>query len=249
MAEEILESPMMGAKPLEHAVPSLDEPPSEVHGQVSREEEAERALKSTLFTPGACALLVALFLLTLAAVPILQFATEIKTPQSSGLLPLFNVFKILPTWSKIASVQSLGDLWHLLPPAGEIKAAEKAMENESVVSLWLRPRIQSILTHELHAGTEQVYPGRDGWLFYRPDVDYVTGSPFLSSAQMKQRTREAGVQPDPIKAIVDFRNQLAARGIELIVMPVPGKPCIDGEMLATRTRQKKSLQNASFAER
>jgi SGNH hydrolase-like domain, acetyltransferase AlgX len=47
---------------------------------------------------------------------------------------------------------------------------------------------------------------------------------------------------------LDFRNQLAARGIELIVMPMPGKPCIDSEMMTASARQKTPLQNASFGD-
>jgi hypothetical protein len=160
---------------------------------------------------------------------------------------MFDVLKTLPGWAKIETVRNLGELWDILPHANQIKSAEKAIENESVVSLWLRPRVQEILTEDLHAGTEQVYPGHDGWLFYRPDVDYVTGPPFLDSAQLKQRLREPGVQPDPIKAIVNFRNQLDARGIDLIVMPVPVKPCLDGEMMTGNAREKRPLQNASFA--
>ena len=191
-------------------------------------------------------MLVTLFLLTLAAVPILQFVAEFRNAQPGGSLPMFDVFKVLPSWTKIRSVRSLAELWELLPRADEIKSAEKAMETESVVSLWLRPRLQAILTEDLHAGSEQVYPGRDGWLFYRPDVDYITGPPFLGATQLKQRAKTPGVEPDPINAIVDFRNQLAARGIELIVMPVPVKACVDSEMMVGSASQKRLLQNESF---
>jgi len=244
MAEETLASSIRGVEALEHSV-SQDK---ETQRNISREKEADLALKSTRFTPGARILLVALFLLTLAAVPLLQFAVEVGTPRASGSLPMFDGLKMLPGWAKIGTVHNLGELWDILPHADQIKSAEKAIENESVVSLWLRPRVQAILTEDLHAGTEQVYPGRDGWLFYRPDVDYVTGPPFLDLAQLKQREREPGVQPDPIKAIVNFRNQLAARGIDLVVMPVPVKPCLDSEMMTGNETEKRPLQNASFAD-
>jgi hypothetical protein len=246
MGEEILASSVRSGKALEGSVRSRNEPPEPAPGKISREKEAELALKSTLFGPGACTLLIALFLLTLAAVPLLQFASELQNARTGGSLPMFDVFKVLPSWTKIRSVHSMAELWDLLPRADEIKTAEKTLENESVVSAWLRPSMQAILTEDLHAGSEQVYPGRDGWLFYRPDVDYIAGPPFLDSMQLKQRARKPGVEPDPIKAIVDFRNQLAARGIELIVMPVPGKACIDGEMMVGSADQKESLQNASF---
>jgi hypothetical protein len=245
MGEEILASERRGeARKL--SVRNRDEPTEATHGKISREEEAELALKCTRFTPGACALLVTLFLLTLAAVPILQFVTEFQNARPGSSLPMFDVFKVFPSWTKIRNVRSLAELWELLPRADEIKSAEKAMENESVVSLWLRPRLQAILTEDLHAGSEQVYPGRDGWLFYRPDVDYITGPPFLDARQLKQRAKTPGVEADPINAIVDFRNQLAARGIDLIVMPVPVKACVDSEMMVGSAGQKKLLQNESF---
>jgi SGNH hydrolase-like domain, acetyltransferase AlgX len=248
MAEEILAPSTGSDKPLERSDRSQIEPPSKAPQKISREKEAQLALNSTRFTPGTRRLLAALFLLTLCAVPIFQLATEIRRPGASGLLPMFEALKILPDWAKLGTVRSPAEFWNLLPRADQIKSAEKAIENESVVALWLRPRVQAILTEDLHAGTEQVYPGRDRWLFYRPDVDYITGPPFLDSAQLKQREREAGVQPDPIRAIVDFRNQLAVRGIDLIVMPVPAKPCLDGEMMTAGPRQNRSLQNASFAD-
>ena len=42
------------------------------------------------------------------------------------------------------------------------------------------------------AGNERVYPGRDGWLFYRPDVDYLTARGFLDPADARRRAAPAG---------------------------------------------------------
>ncbi len=129
-----------------------------------------------------------------------------------------------------------------------MKSAERALESDSVVSQWLLPGVQSFLIGRLGAGNEQVYLGRDGWLFYRPDVDYVTGPGFLAPAQMRQRRHAARIQPDPVRAIVQFRDQLAARGIELLVLPVPTKASIEGDKLSARARPNEALQNGSFAE-
>jgi alginate O-acetyltransferase complex protein AlgJ len=145
-------------------------------------------------------------------------------------------------------VRSASDLWHLLPRAADLKAAEKRIETESVVSAWLLPRVQSLLSERLQAGNEQVYLGRDGWLFYRPDVDYITGPPFLDPWQLRRRAHVGRVQPDPVKAIVDFRNQLTARGIDLIVISVPMKPGVDTERLSPRADATAPLYNASFLE-
>jgi len=231
-----------------HSLPRYSEPTPETHRRLSREEEAELALKHTVYTAGTRGLLITLFLLTIISVPAIQFAVELRSPRPSDGLATFDVYKTLPAWAKIRSVQSAGDLWRLLPRAAELKAAEDALESESVVSEWLLPRVQAVLTGKLGAGNEQVYLGRDSWLFYRPDVDYITGPPFLDPAQMRLRARVDQVQPDPVKAIVDFRDQLSARGIDLIVMPVPAKPSVEASNLSTRTEPNTPLHNASFAE-
>jgi alginate O-acetyltransferase complex protein AlgJ len=54
-------------------------------------------------------------------------------------------------------------------------------------------------------------------------------------------------QPDPRGAIVQFRNDLAARGITLVVMPTPLKPSLHPEMLAPRYGDAAGvLQNPSY---
>jgi hypothetical protein len=245
------ETPIVGGeeprKP-QYSLPRYRDPTPETHKKVSREEEAELALKNTVYSPGARWLLIALFLVTIFLVPAIQFAVELCAPRPAGGLPTLDVYKTLPSWAKIRAVRSAVDVWHLLPRAADLKAAEKAIENESVVSAWLQPRVQLQLTEKLGVGNEQVYLGRDGWLFYRPDVDYITEPPFLDPSRMRHRTHADRVQPDPVKAIVEFRNQLAARGIDLIAMPVPAKPGIDANKLAPRAADNAPLHNASYLE-
>ncbi len=210
------------------SLPSYGEPTPETHRKLTREGEAEIALKRTVFTKWTVAALIALFLATMASVPVMQLASGLR----HGQLPSFD---------------GLRGQRHI-PTAAELKAAEKTLETNSVVSQWLLPVMQSLLVGRLRAAGEQVYLGRDGWLFYRPDVDYVTGPPFLAPAQLRHRAHLAQMQPDPVKAIVQFRDQLADRGIELVVLPVPTKATLQGEMLSARVAPNESLQNASFAE-
>src|SRR5947207_15246113 len=111
-----------------------------------------------------------------------------------------------------------------MPPSEELKLLERDLGNHSLVWQRLLPRMQYLLSVLLGAGNEQVYLGHDPWLFYRADVDHVIGPPFLDPIRMKHRLQTSLVLPAPIKAIVDFRNQLAARGIVLVVLPVSVKP-------------------------
>jgi alginate O-acetyltransferase complex protein AlgJ len=220
-----------------YSLPRYADPtPSAAHRKLPREEEADLALKNTKFKPGTRQTLIALFLLTILAVPVIQLVGEFRAAGSISRLPMVSIFRSLP--------------W--LPHAEDLKRVERSLENESLVSQWLLPRMQYLLTVVLGAGNEQVYLGRDPWLFYRADVDHVIGSPFLDPVRMKHRLQSSRVQPDPIKAIVDFRNQLAARGIDLVLLPVWVKPSVEGEMLAVsnanRTEARSGLPNPSFDE-
>ena len=242
--------PVGGDEPLKptHSLPRYSEPTPETHRKVTREEEAELALKNTTFTPGSQALLILLFLLIILSVPVIQLAVELRAPGTEGRLGTFNIYKAYPAWEKIRAVRNPQDLWRLLPRAAELKAVEEQLETESVVSEWLLPRMQSVLAEKFGVGNEQVYLGKNGWLFYRPDVDYVTGPPFLDPATIRRRALAAAVQPDPLKAIVAFRDQLAARGIELIVVPVPMKPGVEADKLSLRAKPNLVLENSSFSE-
>src|SRR5213080_2494368 len=220
-----------------YSLPRYADPtPSAAHRRLPREEEADLALKNTKFTPGTRQTLIALFLLTIVAVPAIQLAGEFRAAGSISRLPMLSIFKSLP--------------W--LPHSEDLKRVERTLENESLVSQWLLPRTQYLLTVLLGAGNEQVYLGHDPWLFYRADVDHVIGPPFLDPVRMKHRLQASRVQPDPIKAIVDFHNQLAARGIDLVVLPVSVKPSTEGEMLAVsnanRAQASGALPNPSFNE-
>ena len=230
----------------DHSLPSYNEPTPETHRRISREEEAELALKGTLLARGAALMLIVGFLATICAVPLVQFCSELRQTPSAGSLPMFDIFKALPGWKNFRAVRRPADLWNLLPRRQELKAAEKGLEDQSVVSQWLLPRVQTILTGELGVGNEQACAGRDGWLFYRPDVEYITGPAFFDREGMKKRAEKSGIQPDPVAAIVDFRNQLRTRGIDLMIVPVPVKPAIDPEMLAEKAKGGGAFQNASF---
>src|SRR4029453_16760501 len=102
-------------------------------------------------------------------------------------LPILSIFKSLP--------------W--LPHSEDLKRVERTLQNESLVSQWLLPRGQYLLTVLLWAGNEQVFLGHYPCLFFRADFDRVIGPPFLDPVRMRHRLQTSRVQPDPIKAIVD----------------------------------------------
>lgn len=125
------------------------------------------------------------------------------------------------------------------PSVPELRSFEESQEDESFLRDTVVPLVQVPLV-ELGAGNEQVYLGRDGWLFYSDDVDHVTGPPFLAG-------RRSPADPGPVETLADFRRQLRERGVDLLVVPVPVKPTIHPEKLSRRYRDAgRPIRNASF---
>jgi hypothetical protein len=227
----------------------------------SREEVANREVGHTTVGPGTVRLLVWFFLALVVAVPIIEW-TGVRALRARGE----------PTaWSHLAD---LGDrlnsqlararetaaamgLWHLIVSTNRTVLAalsgfERVLEDESVLGHWLRPPAQLAMTRWLGAGNERVYPGRDGWLFYRPDVEYITSRGFLDRDALRRRIVSASEwdappQPDPRPAIARFSRDLQARGITLVVLPTPLKPGVHPDKLALEYANAEGvLQNPSY---
>ena len=124
----------------------------------------------------------------------------------------------------------------------EIARIEDALDERSLLQETVVPYAQwaevALLGGRQPAGVRRRGRSDAGerWLFYRPDVEHVIGRGFLEPDVLRAR-REGGdswrepPHPDPRPAIEAFRRQLAARGIELLVVPTPVKPMIEPERL------------------
>jgi alginate O-acetyltransferase complex protein AlgJ len=257
--------------PASDSAVSLTEPAPEAASRrkeapLTREEEAKLALEHTAISPAAAWLLTAAFLLTIFVVPVLQGVVEVGRnraaraeaaasgdPSSPALFPQsLRFLSLLPSWDEIRSAKTAKDAWGLIPSPTRLKAFENDLEDESVASAYFLPRAQSALTRRFGTGNDEAYVGREGWLMYRPDVDYLTSRGFLDPALLRVRKRSGGeeteaVQPDPLKAISQFRRQLSSRDIRLIVMPTPLKPMIEPERFSPRySSSPVALQNPSY---
>lgn len=123
-----------------------------------------------------------------------------------------------------------------------LKACERALEENSPLTHRTLPWLQAFSCRFLGHGNEKVYVGREGWLFYRPDVDHLLGTGFL-----RERPGNGGRVPDPLPALVRFKEDLAARGIRLLVVPVPSKPAIAPGYLSPRfSNAAAPLENPSY---
>ena len=76
-----------------------------------------------------------------------------------------------------------------------------------------------------------VIPGVDGWLFLSSDIRFLSVGQFWGADAAKVSRAHKPESADPIPAIVDFRDQLKKRGVELLLMPVPPKAAIYPEKI------------------
>ena len=231
--------------------------------QERREEMARREVGHTRVRPALSWCLIILFLLVILSVPLVQHVSELRdyaAGKRRSLLPqAYDVFSLFPTAVKAPgeSGSSGGGILsrlfavnrHLLK---EMKGFEETLDDQSVIGKWIRPKTQHVLTAWLGAGNEKAYCGERPWIFYRPEVDYLSGPPFLHPIQLRKRAAAGSewatpTEPDPRVAILHLKEQLARRGIALIIMPTPIKAMIHPEKLTRRYgRRQTELQNPSY---
>lgn len=228
---------------------------------LDREQVAHIEVGHTNVGPRLARALVVGFLLMLAALPLVEW---VGPRDRDGAAPPL-------VWSHLSDVPGAmterlraletdapnASLWSRIVTANRailagVSAFEAALEDRSSVGRLLRPYAQLLLSGGLGAGNERVYAGRDRWLFYRPDVEYLTGRGFLEPRQMERRVAAAreidtAPHPDPRPAIRQFKRDLEARGIKLVLVPTPVKPSVHPEQLARAYRAGRPLQNASYA--
>ena len=189
---------------------------------MSREEAAEREIGVTRFSPGVKILLIAVFLGSIVAIPFVQ--------ATGG----FGV-----SWNAGIKRESAGVFGHLSSVSHFLKTGfqgiESSLEKNSFLTKAMLPAMQSIAFRYLGLGNEKVYVARDGWLYYRPDVDYVL---------------EGGATPNPkiaqaVKALAQLDAEMKSRGIRLILLPVPVKPVVESAPLAGSSISE-PLHNASY---
>ena len=76
------------------------------------------------------------------------------------------------------------------------------------------------------ATEEPVIAGRDGWLFFTPELRHLGVGPFWGERAAAVSRATSAQSADPLPAIVDFHQQLERAGIELLFVPVPAKALV-----------------------
>lgn len=220
--------------------------------------EAHRLMRQTRIRRSGATVLVAAFLLTIVGVPLLDHVHAVQDyirEQTDSPLPgafdaLRNQFPASPSAIAPPVPGTLSELF--ARNAGLLRRMEQfedTLAETSLVGRKLLPQVQRVLSGWLGTGNEQVYIARAGWLFYRSDVEHVTGPPFLAASRLAHRGRTANEytsppQPDPRPAILRFAADLNERGVTLIVVPTPVKATIHPEYLAS-AKPAPPIHNAS----
>ena len=114
-----------------------------------------------------------------------------------------------------------------LPHAGQEAGSDLAEEFRSMCQ---------ILSEDKIGDSRHLVAGRDGWVFHENELLHAATTSFIGKDAAAANPYTKPDFADPIPAIVDFNNQLAAKGIELLLVPVPGRPVIYPESVLGQAR-------------
>ena len=224
-----------------------------------REEQALREVGQTSITARTGWILVLFFLLTLVSVALLEpmaedshrdAAADTESTAVPSLGPWQEFARGISASFRTAKNQGLLEANHEL--LAVMDSFELRLEEESFLRRLVLPPLQGFLTTHLGVGNEQAYLGLQDWLFYRPDMDYVTGRGFLDESVLRARVLQSDPwvdppQPDPIPALIELQSELQARDVHLVLLPTPVKPMLEPEHFSRRySRDSPALQNPSY---
>ena len=150
-------------------------------------------------------ILVAAFLVSIFGVGVAQAIIEISQGERPQLIELFLE----------------------KPTEKTLRRFEKDIEDSSWFSQKLQPYMRYLQYMALRDAGDKALLGRDKWLFYKQGIQYLI-------EPWPPRNNALDNINDPVPAILSFRDQLAERGIELLILPAPGKASIYPDKLTSR---------------
>lgn len=185
------------------------------------------------------------FLVLIFSLPLVQLTSEIWSLPSDWP----TAFKLLPALPRVlAAAGNPNDSVYRRVLSANQQLGEEFRGYELLVteSAWpvRRPRawLQAGLAGPLRSGNEQVVVGSGGWLYFRPDVEALTRPGFLEPYRVRLGFATESRPTNPLPAIRRFAADLKARGIELLLVPIPSKAA----RLGVKQGGAASLHNASF---
>jgi hypothetical protein len=119
-----------------------------------------------------------------------------------------------------------------------LRAWESKLEKTSVAATTLRPPMQFFRYALMGDVGEKAVGGRDGWIFYKPGYEYLVRPDVADKRSRVVDPNDKPLVDNPEEAIVAFRDELKTRGIDLLVVIVPGKPSIYPDKLNPKLSAK-----------
>ncbi len=130
--------------------------------QLDVHDDLARGILTTEISPVLARVMTIGFLAAIVTLPVLQAGIEVfRTGRVQSLL----VFRRVPTRANLDQF-------------------ERDLSRQSVAQQSVQPRLQLSLARNLGFGTANVILGRDGWLFYRPGIDWLTGPGLLDPTRL-----------------------------------------------------------------
>ncbi len=126
------------------------------------------------------------------------------------------------------------NLFRQAPTRANLRRLESDLEGRCRLAQMVRPWVQYARFVLLQDAGDKALLGRSGWFFYRPAAQYLVEPVCSVPVRAYQETPRGVTTNDIYTAIISFRDDLAKRGIELLVMPAPNKSSIYPQMLAAR---------------
>ncbi|MCU0913251.1 MAG: hypothetical protein MUC88_01655 [Planctomycetes bacterium] len=179
--------------------------------------------------------------------------------------------QVLLEW-RAGDTPQIADLFRQMPTRANLRRLENDLESRCRLAQAVRPWVQCARFVTLQDAGDKALLGRCGWFFYRPAVQYLVepcpltsripgGTPKRSlrvdsGIRAKPSPRPAALTMPPgmesrndvITAIVSFRDDLAQRGIKLLVMPAPNKASVYPELLCARAGAQSDPVNPTTRE-
>jgi hypothetical protein len=166
-------------------------------------------------------ILSVLFLLAIVLPPLLRNVSTASAKDGSGWVPVVEFAKAV----RPAAATDTGI-------AQRLREFETKLEQNAEFARELRRGTQNQLTGILHEGNNRTVIGSDGWLYFRPALQSLTGyGPITPEPSSVAKDPSRSSWKPALGAIRRFAGQLRERGIELVLVPAPIKPMIYPEHL------------------
>ncbi|MDF1815697.1 MAG: hypothetical protein P1V20_26095 [Verrucomicrobiales bacterium] len=175
------------------------------------------------------------FLGFLVLVPLVRHLTEFSKPDEERWFPVVELWNIHGERSFNLLFEKKAKNPAVTRQTPNLRDHLQALE-AGVKDSPFRKRIQkseqTVLSTVFGKGNSKVVTGKDGWLYYRPAIDALTGrGPFEPEPDSVTKDPDRPLWQEPLPVIAKFAKQLRERNIDLMIVPIPVKPMIETEGL------------------